>query len=117
MTLHNSGPYILTIASGQTDSPAFSLLLSAGQMKLLLSHATKLGITTPASLTGTVTVEAVGADGGSTWTTFQINGTDVTLAADKTDLFPMGGIRDIRLHSSSAEGADRDFLMTFQVEL
>ena len=115
MPLHLAGPYTLTIASSGSDSPGLSAQLTAGQMKLIRSMTAKLEITTPSALTGTVTLQSTPTEGGSSWTTVQINGTDVTIGASKTDIIPMGSFGDLRLHSSGSEASARDFVLNFQL--
>lgn len=117
MSLLPAGPYTLTIASGQTDSAALSTLFTAGQLKTILGSASRLAITPPAAVTNTISIEVVAVEGGSDWTTLQTNGTDVSVTADKTNFIPFGGIRDLRIHSSGAEGADRDFILNFQLSV
>ena len=111
-----AGPYTLTITSGQTDSAALSTILSVGQMKQLYNHATRVNITSPATLTGTVSPQIEQVEGGSNWTIQQINGTDVTLTVSRSDLFPLGPFKDFRMHSTTSEGADRAFIVSFQLE-
>ena len=113
----NEGPFTLTIPNAGTDSGLMSALLSTGQVKILNGSGRRLSVTSPATLTGTITIQVVPIEGSSTWTTLQVNGTDVTIAAGKTNLFPMSSWRDMRMHSSGAEGGARDFILNFEVEV
>ena len=116
MSIHNAGPYRLTIPNAGTDSPALSTLLSAGQLKVLFGSAIGLTITcVSAALTGTVSVQVVATEGGSTWTTLQQSGAPVTIGALTTVPIFTGAFRDLRIHSGSAEGANRDFDITVQI--
>lgn len=116
MSAHLAGPYRLSILNGQTDSAALSSLLSLGQLKTLLGSATMASITcVSAALTGVVTAQVVVTEGGSTWSTLQQAAADIAVAALKTVLVQNLGFRDIRIHSTLAEGAQRDFDLTFQL--
>lgn len=115
MSAHNAGPYTMNIANAGTDSAALSAQLSAGQMKVLTGSCIGLTIAAPATLTGTITVQTVPLEGSTSWTTLQQNGSDVTIAAGKTVPISVGAFRDMRIHSSGAEGGSRDFLLTFQL--
>lgn len=112
------GPVTLTILSGATDSAALSTVLTNGATRVALGSAVGLVFYGPAALTGTATLQVVGTDGGTNWLTLQNPpGTDVALAAAKATFVPCGGFCDLRIHSGSAEGADRAFLITFQVAM
>lgn len=71
----------------------------------------------PGTLTAAISIQVVLVEGSSSWSTLQINGTDVVLAAGKTNFLPLSSWRDMRIHSAGAEGAQRDFLLNFQVEV
>ena len=84
---------------------------------MLLGTANKAVITGPAAETGTCSPQVVSTEGGSTWTVVQVNGNAITVPAATTQIFPVGGFRDLRMHSSGAEGADRAFVVNFQLNL
>lgn len=116
MSAHNAGPVTLSIANGQTDTPALSSLFSRGQLKALLGSLVQMVIQAPSALTGAVTIQVVGTEGSSSWVTLQSPaGTDIPIAASKAVIVNAGAFRDLRLHSASAEGAQRDFVLTFQL--
>lgn len=102
----------VTIASGQTDSNAI------GGM----DDAEALTIYAPGTLTGTITIQVAPdrqvSEGGSavtTWYTKQSGGADITIPAGKSVTLTDIGFRQLRLHSTSAEGANRTFKLTKQV--
>lgn len=111
---HNARVGTLTIASGQTDSAAITSLGALGRVGL--GNAAGISIHGPAALTGTVTVQVQPA-GDSTWRTLQSGGVDVTIAAGKTIVISPPAFADLRLHSGSAEGANRDFLIDSQQDM
>ena|SRR5689334_10349221 len=115
MSAHNAGPYTLSIPNAGTDTPALSTLLSAGQLKVASGSCIGMTVTSPAALTGTITIQTVPTEGSSSWVTLQQNGSDITVAAGKMVPISVGAFRDIRIHSSGAEGSQRDFLLTFQL--
>lgn len=111
------GPWTLSIPNGGTDSPALSSLLSSGAMALLVAGARRLNVLAPAALTAAVTVQGTNTVGGSDWSTMQDRGADVAVGAGKLAACDFEGIKDIRIHSAGAEAAQRDFIVTVQVEL
>lgn len=116
MSAHNHGPVTMSIANGQADSPALSTLKSAGVLKTLLGSCVQFTVQTPAALTGTINVQIVNTEGASSWVTLQSPaGTDITFPASKAVIVNAGAFRDMRIHSNSAEGAQRDFILTFQL--
>lgn len=115
MSSHTAGPYTLTVGSGTTDSAALSAALSAGQLKTLFGSCIGFTVVSPSALTGTITVQVVPTEGSTSWVTLQANGSDITIAANKAVPVDTGAFRDIRIHSSGAEAADRDFLLNFQL--
>ena len=117
MSAHIAGPYTLSIPNAGTDSPALRTILSAGQLKVIFGTCTVFIVTClAAALTAGVTVSVLPVEGGSTWTTLQNpSNSDVTIGALKSVPFPYSGFRDLRIHSSSAEAAQRDFNLTFQL--
>jgi hypothetical protein len=80
-----------------------------------LGQATGITIYAPAALTGTITIE-VQPYGDATWRTLQSGGADITLAATKAVVISPPAFADLRLHSSGAEGADRDFFIDAQLD-
>lgn len=117
MSMMNSGPWRLSIPNAGTDSPALSTIMSAGQRKIGLGSGVSIGIACPAALTGTVTIQVVPTEGSSSWVTLQSNGSDIALTASKLVVVDAGAFRDLRIHSSGAEAAQRDFDLTFQVSV
>lgn len=107
----------LTIPITDTDSPALSTVLTAGQLKIMLGSMTGITIHTPAALTGVCVIQVVPLEGLTTWQNLQANGTDVALAAVKATFVPMAGFSDMRIHSASAEGAARTFNLVIQIEV
>lgn len=83
-----------------------------------LDDATWIAIHAPSALTGTVTVQVEPTDAGTTWRDLTaVDGTgDVTIPAGNTVVVRQIGFRQIRLSSSGAEGAERTFNVTKQVE-
>lgn len=114
MSSHLSKIGTLRITSGQANSAKLSTLLSAGQRKVL-GTAKSITIHAPATLTGTVKV-GVSYDGGTTFTELNENGTDVSVAAGDARVIFSVGWDDLRLQSSVAEGADRDFVLFAQLD-
>lgn len=116
MSAHNVGPITLSIASSGTDSPALSAQLSAGQRKVLFGSSVQFVVAAPAALTGAITIQVLMEESGSSWKTLQApDETDITVAADKALVVNAGAFRDLRIHSSASEAAQRDFKLTFQV--
>jgi phage gp45-like len=72
----------------------------------------------PSALTGTVSVQVALTDSPAAgdWKTVNVGGTDITVAAGKAVVVPVGGIRAMRLVSSSAEGSSRAFGLMGQIE-
>jgi len=103
----------LRISNGGTNSPALTSLGAVGRVGL--GAATGLTIYAPATLTGTVTIEVL-PYGDATWRTLQSGGADVTIAATKAVVISPPAFADLRLHSSGAEGADRDFFVDSQID-
>ncbi len=93
----------LSIPNAGTDSPELNLAGDINRGPIILE------ILAPAALTGVVTVQVSDVSGG-TFRTLQTGGADVAIAAAKaiviTDL-PATGV--LRLHSTLAEAAQRDF--------
>ena len=102
------------IASGQTDSNWVEGF----------DDAEAVSIWSPAALTGTITILAspdrppdVGgaATASKTSGTMQSGGSDITITTSKMLTFTDITFRALRIHSSSAEGADRTFKITKQI--
>lgn len=117
MSMQNVGPIRLSILNGQTDSAALSSLLSAGQLKILFGSCVGFTVAAPGTLTGTINVQVVPTEGSSSWVTLQSAGSDITLPASKATPVDVGAFRDLRIHSSGAEGGQRDFDLTFQLSV
>lgn len=100
----------LTILAGQTDSGLLSALLTEGQRKVLFGSAVDIVVFAPAALTGTVNPQFSPSEGG-TMETLQSGGSDVTLPAAKATSIGNFSARDMRIHSGSAEAADRAFII------
>ena len=115
MSAHNAGPYTISIPNAGTDSPALSSIFSAGQLKVASGSCIGLTVSAPAALTGTVTIQTVPTEGSTSWVTLQQNGADIAIAAGKMVPVSVGAFRDLRFHSSGAEGGQRDFALTFQL--
>lgn len=115
MSLHRVNVGTLTIANGATDSPALSTLLTAGQMKVLGGSIADLEITAPAALTGTCNVQTVPVEGSTTWTDATLFGSTFALGAGTTTSIPISSFADLRIHSGSAEGAARAFIVVAQL--
>lgn len=109
MSAHTAKVGTLQIANGGTNSAKLSSILSAGQMKVVRT-AKSITIHAPAALTGTVKV-GVSYDGGTNFTELNENGTDVSVAAGDARVIFSTGWDDLRLQSSVAEGAARDFVL------
>lgn len=110
MARHPARIGTLSIPNGGTDSPALSTLSKSGY-----GAAIGLLIGGPAALTGTVTVQVQNA-GDATWRTLQSGGADVAIAATKAIVISPTVFADLRLHSSGAEGAQRDFVIDSQID-
>lgn len=96
----------LSIPNGGTNTPELDLGADGNRGPIILE------ILAPAALTGVVTIEICNVSGG-TFRTLTAGGSDVAIAAGKavivTDL-PGTGV--LRLHSSGAEAAQRDFAVS-----
>lgn|SRR6266853_2664540 len=114
MSRHLHRTIDLTIANGGTDSNI--VVGTDGRVGFGSSHG--ITIWAPAALTGVITVlvsylltPTVEFD------TLQLTpGTDVTIAAGKAVVIPHPGFYALRLHSASAEGAQRVFQLVSQVD-
>lgn len=74
-----------------------------------IRHADDLGVHSPDTLTGTVTVE-VSEPGEADWDPYQADeGSAITLTAGEMIIFKAPGDMDLRLNSGSAEAAERQF--------
>lgn len=115
MSIYNAGPVTLTITSGQTASTALSDTWTEGQTKVTMGALVSLTIFAPSALTGSITIQVKPYPAASSWSTLQSGGTDIGVAAGKAvniNNIPFG---DIRILSGSAEGAQRDFVILFQL--
>lgn len=102
----------LTIVSGQTTGTAIGGL----------DDSEAFTIYAPASLTGNITMQvspdrqvSEGGPASAAWSTLQSGGVDITLTAGKALTITDVAIRQLRLVSDVAEGADRTFRITKQV--
>jgi hypothetical protein len=77
-------------------------------------YARAITVMAPATLTGTVKPEVYN---GSTWTTLQDAGADVTIPAGKATVLPRFTAQDLRFVSGGAEAADRDFVVSIQEDM
>jgi hypothetical protein len=92
-----------TIASSGTDSAGLSAEVWKGCNAIIIACD-------ESALTGTVTVQMLTTDGGSTYATLQSPaGTDVAIAAAKAIMLDVLAFPKIRLHSSGAEAGARVF--------
>ena len=91
----------LTIPNGTSTSNAIGIL----------DDAWGLGLWTPATLTGTVTIEVSPDDTGTTWAPLQSGAVDVQPAAGKHTTINPIAFKRIRMTSGAAEGADRVFVL------
>lgn len=96
-----SGPFTLTIPNGQQNTPA-----------LVVGLARAISIYAPGTLTGTALTLQVRGDINGTFVNYQSGGTDITLGPGKgCTVYPIR-VGEIRLQSNSAEGANRDILVS-----
>lgn len=104
----------LTIPNGGTDSPTLSAALgSASAAKVALGSAINVSIAGPAALTGVASLQV--SPDGALWTTMQKpDGTDVNCAAGKTIPVDVVAGVDLKIHSTLAEAAARDFYVVIQ---
>lgn len=108
---------VLRIASGATAGQALSDIWGVNPAKVGMDHAVSVSVTAPAALTGVVTI-LIRAEASGAWTAIQSPaGADITVAAGKTVVIPAIAAKDLRLNSSLAEGADRDFIVNLQEEI
>lgn len=116
MAAHNTQKVTLTIANGATDSEYLSSKFSAGVLKALLGSVISMTVYTPSALTGAVTMQVRSTESSGTPATLQaVAGTDTPFAAAKAVVVNAAGIKDFRMHSAAAEGAERIFEVVFQV--
>ena len=112
---------VLSIANGQTKSTTIQNYWgSTNAGKVALDHAASISIRAPAALTGVATIQVAmtepSVDGD--FTALQSPpGTDLVIAAGKTISLPAVAVKDIRISSSLAEGAQRDFIVTIQEDI
>ena len=103
----------IIIGSGQTTSSAIGGF----------DDSEALAIWAPGTLTGTITLqiapERQATEGGTssvqTWATLQSGGVDITLSAGKALTITDIAFRQLRLVSTSAEGAERSFKVLKQI--
>jgi hypothetical protein len=106
----------LRTASGQTAGAAISDFWGVSPANVAMQFAGTITIHPPAALTGTAKVQVRAVEGGA-WTDFQEAGADVTITAGKSRTIEALAAKDLRLLSSAAEGADRDFIVTIQEDI
>lgn len=109
--------FTLSIDVNGTDTAALSSLMSKGAARSSIGNCSDLEIYAPDALTGTVTLQIASKYGSTEWKTFQTDGVDVALVAGKVIQVPIGAFEDLRFHSSSAEGAQRDIDVVFQITM
>lgn len=108
---------VLQIANAGTASQALSDIWGVNPAKVGMDHAVSVSITAPAALTGVATVLVRAQELGA-WTAQQSPaGADITVAAGKTVVIPAIAAKDLRINSSLAEGAARDFVVNLQEEI
>lgn len=116
--MSHQAPVTLSIPNGGTDSPALSALWSKGMVRSGLGNSESIGVSVPAALTGVCTVQVSPQYKSGNWRTLQEGGADLALAAGKFVRLPLElGIEDIRIHSAGAEGAQRDFVLSLQIDM
>lgn len=98
---------VLTIPNGGTDSN----ILPCRQAPLASGYV----FVNPAAFTGVVTVRG-STDNTATPQALQNNGTALTLTAATTQKFDAMGLRQISIHSASAEGAARSVQVYAEIE-
>jgi hypothetical protein len=92
-----------TIASGASTS---NIIKDVGD-------AYAITIFTPATLTSTgITIGVEPTSSGTNFVTLQSGGSDVVLPAGRATIISPPAFKQLRLESSSAEGADRTFALT-----
>lgn len=76
-----------------------------------------IGIHSPATVTGTVTVQVEPSASGTTWRNLQSSGSDITITASECVVISPCPFRRIRLSTSSAPASDEVFTLIekFQV--
>lgn len=115
--MSHQAPFTLSIPNGGTDTPALSSLLSKGNLRSTLGNTSMLTVFAPAALTAACTVQVRSQYGTGAWLTLQENGADVAVAAGKAvDVFGVAA-EDLRVHSAGAEGAQRDFVVSFKIDM
>ena len=92
----------LTIASAATESDVLNMG-SEGR-----KSAYRLGVLSPAALTGVVTIEVAEAEAGP-FSTLQSDAVDVNLTAGKAAVLDPVPFTYVKLVSSAPEGENRDF--------
>lgn len=116
MGKHLHGPVVLSIPNGGTDTPVYNVQSALGAISSMIVFA-------PAALTGVISIQVApidtpGAAPNDLKTLQWQPGTDVAIAAGKAVNIPLtAGFRSFRIHSASAEGAQRDFPVTFQLDV
>lgn len=83
--------------------------LSTSNVLSNLDDCWAIGLTAPATLSGTITVEVEPTSTGIAFVTLQSGGLDVSIAASKAIVLSPFPFRQLRLVSTAAEGADRTF--------
>lgn len=97
----SKSPILITIASGQQNSNVIS--------RAQVEDANLLGIIAPSTLTGAITIEVCDTESG-TFVTLNNGTSDVAgPVAGKAYQYDVFAFPFFRLHSASAEGAERVF--------
>ena len=102
MPLTVTGLPTLTIPNGLSTSNALKDF----------DDAFGIAIYSPATLSGTVSVQVEPTSSGTSFVTLQSGGSDVTLPAGKATILNPVPWKQMRLVSGAAEGADRSFAVT-----
>lgn len=85
---------------------------STGNAVGTFDDANALTIFSPATLTGTITVEVEPSSTGTTFVALQSGGSDVTIPAGKATVLNKVGWRQMRLTSGASEGQTDTFKVT-----
>jgi hypothetical protein len=111
---------VLSILNAGTKSSSVQDAWGGNPGKVALDNAATISIKTPAALTGVCTIQvaqtvpALDAD----FQNYQDTpGTDVVVTAGKTVRIGLPSCTDLRIISGSAEGAQRDFIISIQEEM
>src|SRR5688500_8596473 len=112
---------VLSIGNGLTKSTTIQDYWGSTKAgKVALDHAAAISIKAPAALTAVVTIQVAMTEPSADGDFGNLQsppGTDLVIAAGKTITIPAVAVKDIRLISAGAEGAQRDFIVTIQEDI